>query len=59
MLVPSLERSCSPGEIAVFEATGGTEEIDEEHESKNGPVIKRVSAHVYRRTRTRLHRTLA
>lgn len=51
----SLERSVSPGEIAVFEPTGETVAVTEETQLRSGKVkVREVEALVYRRTRTRL-----
>lgn len=54
---PSLERTVSPGEHAVFEPTGETTEVEEVTVTRTGERRKTVSALVYRRTRTRLTRT--
>ena len=51
---PHLERSVSPGEIAVFEPTGETETVEEEYEVKAGRRVRSVEALVYRRASTRL-----
>lgn len=56
---PHLERSVAPGEIAVFEPTGETVEALVDHETREGNRPKTVEAAVYRRTRTRLVRTLS
>lgn len=49
------ERSVSPGEIAVFEATGEVELVEERTELRDGRErVKQVEALVYRRTGTRL-----
>lgn len=51
---PHLERSVSPGEIAVFEPTGDVEVVEETYETRGGERTRRVEALVYRRTKTRL-----
>ena len=52
---PHLERSVGPGEIAVFEPTGETAEVEETTELRDGRVrTKCVQALVYRRVGTRL-----
>ena len=51
---PHLERSVSPGEIAVFEPTGETQVIEEGYMVKGGARTRTVEVLVYARTRTRL-----
>ena len=51
---PSVERSVSHGEIAVFEPTGREVEVTITEQLRHGPKDKAVKAAEYRRVRTRL-----
>jgi hypothetical protein len=51
---PRLERSVSPGEIAVFEPTGEEVPHTEVHHLRGGVKEKVVNALIYQRTHTRL-----